>query len=545
MRLLAQVAEAVQHSHGKAILHRDLKPANILLEGDPEGPLDKLVPFVTDFGLAKRLEGEVEITKANALLGTPAYMAPEQAAGQTHLVAVTTDVYAMGAILYTLLTGKPPFQEPMLARLLVSVQQDEPARMRGLNRAVPRDLETICAKAMQKDPAKRYAAAADLAADLHRFLDNKPIAARPVGAWERTAKWTRRHPVPAALTVLLFLVASLGMAMVLWQWRDAESERTRADAKAVAEADANRRAQEALAKVRLSNYFSAVARADLEFRANNIIAAEQALEGCDPDLRAWEWRYVKALCQAPLFSFKGASGVVTAVAFSPDGRHLAVGSGRAQSHDFGERYFGVVDDPVIELIDIPTGRRVRRFEGHKEKTSDLAFSPDGGTLYACGGHHERPGNGELHAWDTTSGKLIWRAPGKLATVWRLALSHSGNTLAFATGNTCQLWNLTTKKRIKTISCDEPVYSVAFGPDGRRLAVGLKSSVRVFENGTGKQLAKFTDLPGREMRTIDWHPSAERLVLGCYNGTGFLLDPVTGKADVLLVQEGDVHRSVAR
>jgi WD40 repeat protein/tRNA A-37 threonylcarbamoyl transferase component Bud32 len=539
-RLMLQVADAVQHAHSKAILHRDLKPANILLEGDPTGPLEALVPYVTDFGLAKHLESGDGQTKSEALIGTPAYMAPEQAASQRRQIGTATDVYGLGAILYALLTGRPPFADPSLAKLLVSVQHDEPASIRSFNGAIPADLETICLKALHKEPAKRYASAADFAADLSRFLNHEPIHARPVGRWERARKWVRRQPMVAALTALLILVASTGLSVIIWKWREAEAQSERADTKAKAEIEANIQAQAALRKVRLSEYFQSVAHADLEYMANNVVAAEQILDHCDPELRGWEWRYVKAQCQAPLWSFKGSAGIVTAVAFSPTGRHLAIGSGRVIEHDL--RLAAKEETPGIDIIELGTGRLVRRLDGLKEQVRDMKFSPDGRTLYSCGGHWERPGSGELFAWETGTWKRTWNLTGKFGTMWRLAIAPNGKSLALASARTVQLWDTARQRRLHSIASAETVHDVAFRADGRRVAAALHDSVRVYDTTTGKQVAEFTKLPGVDMRAIAWHPKEELLAVGSFSGKSFLLNLDTGAIDVL-DQRNDVYGQI--
>jgi eukaryotic-like serine/threonine-protein kinase len=544
-RLLAQVADGVGHAHGKAVLHRDLKPANVLLEGDPTGPVDRLVTFVTDFGLAKRQGSTDGPTGTGAVLGTPAYMAPEQAAGRSEQVGTATDVYGLGAILYALLTGRPPFPEPNLARLLAQVQNDEPVPPRRLNPATPSDLETICLKALSKDPARRYPAAADFAADLRRYLAGEPIRARPVGLGERAIKWVRRRPTAAGLTSLLVAVAIVGIGLVFAQWRTATTERDRADARAVAEEAANRRAQEALSRLRVSAHFQAVARADLELQANNVVAAEQTLDRCDPDLRGWEWRYLKARCRAPLWSLPAAGGQVTAVAWSPDGRHLAVASGRADPGGLNPRPGAGSRPPVIELIDLETGATVRRLEGFLEQVRDLHFAPDGRTVYACGGHWERSESGEVCAWEASTGRQIWRRAAKLANVWRLALAPDGRTLALATGQAVQLWDPVSGHRRKSISCKTNVNAVAFHRDGVRLAVALRDGIRVYDTGTGLAIHTFTNLPGNDQRAVAWHPTADRLAVGAYTGQAFLLDLPGGTIVTMVDRPADVSNNVGR
>jgi tetratricopeptide (TPR) repeat protein/tRNA A-37 threonylcarbamoyl transferase component Bud32 len=208
-RLVAIVARTVHHAHQRGILHRDLKPSNILLDGEGQ-------PHVSDFGLAKRIEADASLTQTGAIVGTPQYMAPEQTRGQKGAVTTATDVYGLGAVLYALLTGRPPFQGETVLETLEQVREREPESPRRSNPKVDCDLDTICLKCLEKEAAKRYGSAEALAEDLERWLSGEPIRARRISYWRRIGKWIRRRPALATVVAVVLLAAILGGIGGLW-----------------------------------------------------------------------------------------------------------------------------------------------------------------------------------------------------------------------------------------------------------------------------------------------------------------------------------------
>ena len=213
-----KIARAIHHAHQRGVIHRDLKPANILLDAQGE-------PLVADFGLAKVLDSELGLTQSTAAMGTPHYMPPEQALGRSALITTAADVYSLGAILYELATGQPPFTGETRDAVLQKVIHEPPPQPRISNADVPRDLETITLKCLEKDPLRRYRTAEELAEDLDAWSHGRPIEARPVALWERTIKWIRRKPALATL----ILVACIGVGGIFWQWQEAEHARRLAD----------------------------------------------------------------------------------------------------------------------------------------------------------------------------------------------------------------------------------------------------------------------------------------------------------------------------
>ena len=335
-RMMIDIARAVEYAHRRGIIHRDLKPANVLMD-------DAGRPHVSDFGLARRIGQESSVTGPGAILGSPPYMAPEQASGRSSEVTTATDVYGLGSILYAILTGRPPFQGLSQLDVLEKVRHREPDRPRSIDRRADAELETICLKCLEKEPARRYAGAEALAEDLERWLDGRPILAQRAGPIRRAAKWSRRRPATALLSAALALGAPAAFVATYAAYRDSERKRLELDA---------------------SLYQTRIALAEREIGQGNADRAEALLLKCPERLWGWEWRLLLQRSRRSPISLTTPGDSAKSVAFSPDGKLLAGGS---------------VGGAVVAW-DAETGREVFRGTRHANEIHDLAFSPDGQLL---------------------------------------------------------------------------------------------------------------------------------------------------------------------
>ena len=348
--VIAKIARAIHYAHQRGILHRDLKPGNILLDASGE-------PAVTDFGLARRIEGDSELTLSGAVLGSPCYMAPEQAAGHSHEVTIAADIYSLGAIFYELLCGQPPFSGGTALETMRRVIEDEPLlpsrRMqkaecrrqkhekKELSPSAFSDLETICLKCLAKEPARRYASAAALADDLERWLRGEPILARPVSATERVWKWVKRRPASAALIAVCavalvgFLILQHANEVRLTHERDLArvQERRATTNEVLARLEAQRAETNALT-ARLNLYAADIYTAGQLVEDGQVGPALTLLKNHEPlaglsDLRGFEWRWLRQRCEGDFSKvLTNHTFAVETLAISPDGRTLASGDDR-------------------------------------------------------------------------------------------------------------------------------------------------------------------------------------------------------------------------
>jgi eukaryotic-like serine/threonine-protein kinase len=472
-KLVETVARAIHCAHQRGILHRDLKPANVLLQsagaGNGRAGLETALapggdsfslsascwtPKVADFGLAKRLD-DVSLTQHGLIVGTPSYMAPEQVTGKGQSLSIATDVYGLGTILYELLTGRAPFVAGSIESTLAIVASEDPIPPRRLRPGVPRDLETICLKCLEKDPSRRYSSAELLADDLRRFANGEPVLARAPGALDRSIKLARRHP--AAVVGILGVISALTLGLAATMAMAVRESRARllADRSALRATASARAALGQAYQARMAAAVAAMERHDITEAARQLEAAPQALRG-------WEWRHVRTRLDQSLAVVTGLPNIETA-AFCPPGKRIAVPDGR---------HYRIVDAESGKLFALrPTERPCRRV---------LAFTTQQGLRMLVDDR-------------STDAPFLSLTDGKGATCGRLRLPLD---------------------RDHPDEMDIPLRA-AMSRDGSRIAcqagaLGSAPSIDVFETSSGRRIASFRG-PGAIFQALDWSPAGTRIV----------------------------------
>jgi WD40 repeat protein len=586
--LLAPVAEAVAEAHRRGVVHRDLKPANILLDADGR-------PKVSDFGLAKLLGQVNGLTESGAILGSPWYMAPEQADGHAREVGEPADVHALGAVLYELLTGRPPFKAATVLETLEQVKSAVPVGPRRLVPSVPKDLETIALQCLAKAPSQRYPDAAALADDLNRFLRGEPVRARPVGPVLRFGRWCARNPLLAALeAAVLVLLGTVALVSVVLALRSRHEARRVAEGRLAAvrsadearaaldEArDANRAIEATQRRLGQLQYARCVQLAMAAHDEGDAARLRTFMDLClpqpgEPDRRGWEYDYLRRLRHEAGTVLRDAAREVCAVAYSPDGRLLAAlqWGGRILLHDARtgavRRALGAADEGFIApgvrgefalaftpkgdglvapgpghtlaLWDLATGEPRLAFEGPPEPLLCLAIAPDGATVVAGAAR------GGLRRWDARTGRRLTGPPdGPAGGVEAVAFAPDGAVLAAAAGKErgVLLWDLRRPDApARVLGGGRPVAAraLAFSPDGASLATaGGDRTLRVWDlardrtrlvNPRGHDQAVLALAYGPDGRTLAT-AGADRVVRLWDAGTGRLVRPFRGHTGTIL------------
>jgi WD40 repeat protein/predicted Ser/Thr protein kinase len=556
---LEPVARAVHYAHEQGVLHRDLKPSNILV--DAQGR-----PFVTDFGLAKWPGAAPDLTQSGTCLGSPPYLSPEQAQSTASATAAS-DVYGLGATLYALLTGRPPFQAATPAETLHQVLYEEPVPPRQLNPAIDRDLETITLKCLHKEPGRRYASAAELADDLRRYRSREPIRARPVSAGGRLWRWCRRNPAVAALAmaVTLALLAGTGVSTFFALQAEHRAEEAR---------DERGKARRHLYAARMNLAQQAWESAQLG-RLRELLDGQRPEHTGGEDLRGFEWYYWHRLGHAELLAQEGHSYVVwnpngrlitlaangtVAIRDGASGREVLAIEGRpdlirglAGSRD-GKFLASARHDGTVCVWNLVTGREVRTLHAHRGPVLGVAFSPDGlrlasagedGTVriwdwtngteaLVCTGHAggvngvvfspdgkrlaSAGEDGTVRVWDGAGGLVVFVLKGHTRRVLQVAFSPDGKRLASAGGDqTVRLWDVTRGQELRSLRGHTgEVWVAAFSPDGKRLvSAGEDRIVRLWDLAAGQELLTLRG-HSRSVQSVAFSPDGRCLASAAEN-----------------------------
>lgn len=580
-----KIAEAIGYAHEQGVIHRDLKPANVLVPSRPDNEGSSLnsgrasisgsgfqssgsslTPRVTDFGLAKQVQGDEQLTASGQILGTPNYMPPEQASGKTDEIDQRADIYSLGGILYALITGRPPFQAANQLDTLMQVLEKEPVPPRQLDSKLPRDIETIALKALEKDPKRRYQTALEMADDLRRFLGGEPILARSITSVERAWRWAKRKPVVASLGALaaaLLLVVSIGGPLAAVQQsklrslaEDREEQATLAKQAAeqfaaqekIAKQEAVQ-ANEALGKEKeraeRTLYARTVSLAYQAWHDDNVARTEDLLNKTQPEFRDWEWDFIKKLCHSENQTLRGHTGIPFRMRLSSDGKRM-VSIGRVHGtpnldvgvylwdmesgtvvKKYPYRAFDIsadanvvaletISDGPVVLFDPASGKELRSIPAHGGGTAWASFNSDGSQLVTTGPDKT------VRIWDTKSGKEIQSITDvRRRLVHDVRFSPDDKRLYWKTfDGMIQIYDVDSGKKVYEI--EDRIYrndavDVAISPDNKILAAASNGPINLFDVESGEKVASLFGHRSSVL-SVCFSPDGKRLVSSGLDGT---------------------------